>query len=355
MADTNKTEPCTPKKRSQARDRGEVARSMELGAAMNMIVGLSVVFVLGGYIFGQFSNLLHEMLNTLEKVPLNQASVVEVMRLAGGKVVMILLPIMAAIMVAMTIINFIQVGFKITPQAMQPKFSKLSPINGVKKIFGMRGWIELVKSVVKIGIVSVIVWFTVKEHLPIMVAHIGSPLKQSLPAATKLFWDVIWRLGMFFFVVGIADYVWQKYEFERKMRMTKQEVKDEYRQAEGDQKIKSSRRAKHRRLAQSRMAAEVAKADVVTTNPTHYAVALRYDQFKMRAPKVVAKGERLWAKMIIRIARKHQVPVIENKLVTRAMYHNVEIGREVPPKLYRAVAEVLAALYKLRSKRGWRT
>lgn len=129
MADTNKTEPCTPKKRSQARDRGEVARSMELGAAMNMIVGLSVVFVLGGYIFGQFSNLLHEMLNTLEKVPLNQASVVEVMRLAGGKVVMILLPIMAAIMVAMTIINFIQVGFKITPQAMQPKFSKLSPLS----------------------------------------------------------------------------------------------------------------------------------------------------------------------------------------------------------------------------------
>jgi len=351
MADTNKTEPCTPKKRQEARERGEVARSMEMNAAVNLLVGLSSAFFMGSYLFRQVHGLMYQMFQTLEQVPYTQASMIELIRTAGYKALMLIVPVMMAILVAALLVNYSQVGFMVTPKAIQVKFSKLNPLNGCKRIFSMRGWAELVKSIIKICFVALIVWMTVKSYLPQMVQLVGAPLKSSLLEVGHLLWSVIWRLGIFFLLVGIFDLVWQRYEFERKMRMTKQEVKDEYRQAEGDSQIKSLRRSKHRRLAQSRMAAEVAKADVVTTNPTHYAVALRYDQLRMRAPKVVAKGERLWAKLIVRIARQHQVPVIENKAVTRALYHLVEVGQEIPPKLYRAVAEVLAALYKIRARR----
>jgi flagellar biosynthetic protein FlhB len=270
----------------------------------------------------------------------------------GMTALSILLPFLAAVFFASLINNYLQVGFYLSNSALTPKLARMNPLNGIKRIFSPQGSVELIKASIKILISGSIAWSVFSKRMPELIQTLHAPLKVSLQLSTDLLWEMAWKVGLFFFILGISDFFWQRYSFEQNMKMTKQEVRDEYRQAEGDPTVKSKRRSKHRRLVMSRMAAEVAKADVVTTNPTHYAVALRYDAKSMKAPKVVAKGQDFWAKRIVAVARKHRVPVIENKMVTRAMYKLVEIGQEIPPTLYRAIAEILAALYKIRARKG---
>jgi len=351
MSDSgNKTEQATPKRRRETRQKGQVARSVEIGAAVNMIAGFGALALTGGFIWGQSRRVFEQTLGAISAGPLDEAGIFAFLQSVGIKTVVAMLPVLAVVAIMAVAANYLQVGYEITTEAIQPKWEKLNPVEGFKKFFNSTAWIELAKSLVKIGLAGTLVWVTLRERLPEIVGLANVPLVAGLTEVGSLLTAIIVRLCLLFVLVGIADYAWQKYQFERRIKMSKQEVKDEYRQNEGDPLVKSKRRAKHRKLAMSRMAAEVARADVVTTNPTHYAVALKYDQFRMRAPRVVAKGENLWAKLIIRIARKHMVPVIENKPVARALYKHVEVGQEIPPMLYRAVAELLAALYKLRAR-----
>jgi flagellar biosynthetic protein FlhB len=355
MADTNKTEDATPKKRREARDKGEVARSIEISAAVNMLVGLTVVCLFAGHVLTQARQMISFTFSQFTAAPLSMAMLGELMRYALIKLMIMAAPMLFFIILAIVLANYLQIGFKIAPQAITPKLSNINPLNGVKRLFNARAFMELAKATVKVIFVIAIVWAVVKKQLPAMVLMLAAPLPTILKSVGHMIWSVIWQLGLFFLLVGVLDYFWQRYEFFKRLRMTKQEVRDEYKQQEGDMQIKSRRRSKHRRMVMTRIAAEVARADVITTNPTHYAVALRYDQNTMRAPKVVAKGENHWAKIIRRLAIKYHVPVIENKLVTRAIYKHVEVGREIPPMLYKAVAEILAALYKIRAGKGMRS
>lgn len=352
MAEDNRTEPGTPKKRRETRDRGEVARSMELSASLNLMSGLAGLCLAGAFMYRQLGGFMHKVFGHLASPP---AGVPEQQRLLSEtlwQAVLALLPVLAAILAVTVLTNYLQIGFYITTQAVMPKLAKINPVNGIKRLVSARGAIELLKAVIKISLTGLIVWWALIKHMPDLISLTGAPLANQLAAAGKLLLDVAFKLGGFFVILGAFDYVWQRYDFEQKLRMTKQEVRDEYRQTEGDPQVKSKMKARHRRLLQTRTAAEVARADVVTTNPTHYAVALRYDYRRMPAPKVVAKGQRLWAKLIVRIARQHQVPVVENKPLTRSLYQTVEVGQEVPPHLYRAVAELMAMIYKMRKRRG---
>lgn len=352
MAESNRTESATPKKLKDAREKGEVARSMEISASVNMFVGLSVVAGSMMFIFHQIRSLIGYTFNQFAMVPLSFTTMVEIMRHTVMQLFITTVPVLLIITIAVIMVNYLQTGFKITPEAIRPKLSKLNPINGIKKLFNLRALIELLKSTIKITFVILIVWAVIKARLPESLLMLDASFQANLQETGNIIWEVIWKLGLFFLLVGVLDYAYQVYDFKKRQRMTKQEVRDEFKQQEGDGQIKSKRKSKHRKMMMTRIAAEVARADVVTTNPTHYAVALRYDQKKMRAPKVVAKGENNWAKIIRRIALKHHVPVIENKPVTRAIYHSVEIGQEIPPMLYKAVAEILAALFKLKAGKG---
>jgi len=350
MADASKTEPGTPKRRREARDRGEVARSHELSASVNLAVGLAALAMAGAYGYRQMKTFMVQTFVGFPQDALNVTEFIARLQIAGQKVLWVLAPVLGALLLATVLVNYLQVGFKITGSALKLNWGRMNPASGFKRIFSLHGWIELIKAAFKIILTGLIVWSDLKKQLPGIITLSGAPLPAGLAAAGGLLWSVAWKIGLFFLVLGAADYIWQRFDFERKLRMSKQEVRDEMRESEGDPQVKGKLRSRHRKMTQTRMAAEVAKADVVTINPTHYAVALRYDPKRMRAPKVVAKGQRLWAKLIVSIARSHRVPIIQNKLVTRTLYKLVEVGQEIPPNLYRAVAEILAALYRLRSR-----
>jgi flagellar biosynthetic protein FlhB len=351
MAEDNKTERATPKKQREARERGEVARSTEISAGANIIAGLIASTALLRFLYDQTSVFFEKIGRQMRDLPQDPAGWETLLNQTLFTITWMMLPVAGVILLVTLAANYLQVGFKVTTQPLTPKLEKLNPINGFQRLFSGRAWVELFKSALKIGAMGFIVWGSLRSSMPELIVHSASGLGSNLVVAGKVIWDVIWKLSLFLVGVGVLDYAWQRYDFGRKQRMTKQEIRDEFRQTEGDVYVKSARRAKHRKLAQTRLAAEVAKADVVTTNPTHYAVALKYSQFSMRAPKVVAKGQRWWARLIKGIALRHGIPVIENKPVTRALYHGVEVGQEIPPSLYRAVAEILAVLYKMKARK----
>jgi flagellar biosynthesis protein FlhB len=351
MPDPSKTESATPKKRREARAKGEVARSQELASSVNLAVGVSVLFLLGTFACRELKTFTTRVFAQMAAAPGEFTEIMPFLTQAGGTVLVLLAPVMAALLAAGLFINYGQVGFLISGEALQPRADRLNPANGFKRIFSARGWVELAKASVKIVLSGAIAWSVFSRRLPELIQTTQAPLAAGLSHAGDMLWEMAWKVGLFFLILGGADYAWQKYEHEQNLKMTKQEIRDEYRQTEGDPAVKSKRRSKHRRLVMTRMAAEVARADVVTVNPTHYAVALRYEAPRMRAPKVVAKGQDYWAKRIVAVARLHRVPIIENRVVTRALYKKVEIGQEIPPALYRAVAEILAALYRLRARR----
>jgi flagellar biosynthetic protein FlhB len=352
MAGTERTEPGTPKRKREARERGEVVRSQELAAGFNLVSGLAAVGAGGALCFQQFRAGFLDAFRAVRLGEWEPESLSAGLRTFGERTLLVLVPLLGGLWLAAALVNYLQVGFHVAGQVVTPKLDRINPLTGFKRIFSLRGWVELAKASVKIAVAGWLVGDELMTRLPGLLSLSGAPLGTSLTAAGALFWGVAWKIGFFFLAVGLADYFWQRFDFLRKLRMTRQEVRDEMRETEGDPLIRSQRRSRHRRLARVRVAAEVARADVVTVNPIHYAVALRYEPQRMRAPRVVAKGQRLWAKLIARLARRHGVPVITNPPLTRLLYHEVEVGQEIPPALYRAVAEILAALFRLKARKG---
>ncbi len=248
------------------------------------------------------------------------------------------------------VVNMMQFKFKVSTKPLKPKFSKLNPVSGMKRLFSMEKLIELLKSIAKIAIIMWVVYSTVKDDWVYLMKFYEMPLNQAI----QLVGDVVINLGLkislVFMIVAFADLFYQRYKFNEDIKMTKQEVKDEYKNAEGDPQIKSKQRQKMRQASQRRMMQNVPKADVVITNPTHFAVAIRYDASEAPAPRVLAKGADYLAQRIKDIARENNVEIVENKPLARMLYANVEVGQEVPPELYQAVAEVLAMVYKMQGR-----
>jgi flagellar biosynthetic protein FlhB len=346
-----RSERATGKRRMEARKRGQVVLSREIPSALILIGVLGVFYFAGAQAFDDLMRLFGRFFGQLHTARLRTIS--DAGTLAGELLqesFLLLAPMVLPLLVAGLIGNVIQVGFEIHVEPLAPKLSKLNPLAGIKRIFSLRGLVELVKSTVKIVFIGVIAWSVVSGYLtefPTLVRRdIAGIWEFTHTAAVR----IIFYVCLAMIVLAVLDYAYQRWQHEQSLKMTKQEVKDERRQAEGDPQIKSRIRSLQRQAAYHRMIAEIPKADVVITNPTHLAVALRFDPSEMAAPRVVAKGADHLAERIRDIAREHNVPLVENKSLAQALYKLAQPGDTIPVDLYRAVAEVLAYVYRLKGK-----
>ena len=255
------------------------------------------------------------------------------------KSLIIMLPFMAFGFVVTLLVSIVQVGWKVSTKPMKPELSKLNPLNGFKRIFSKDSLFELVKSILKIVIIIYIAYTSIKDNANDLFALYDLGLNQAVALVGTLIINTGIKISIVYLVIGLADF----------MKMTKQEVKDEYKNTEGDPQIKGRQRRKMQEVSQKRMMQDVPKADVVITNPTHFAVALKYEAKVSSAPVVLAKGEDYLAQKIKEVARENKIEIVENKPLARMLYHNVDVGAEIPPELYQAVAEVLAAVYKAKN------
>ena len=348
FAEGEKTEQPTDKKRSDARKKGQVAKSQELNAAFVLLAGFLGLRVLWEYIYGNIADYsIHIFSNLAQSTTTEAISEIflGIMILLGKTA----LPIMLGIMIFGLAINFYQVGFMITTEPIGFKLDKLNPINGFGRIFSKRSLIELFKSIFKIIVIGFFLYLFLKDEIPYMPYFIYYDLAHSLTEVADKVFAMAFQVIAVIFVLAVADYAYQQWQMTQDLMMTKQEVKDEYKQMEGDPKIKGKIKQKQREMAMQRMMQEVPKADVIVTNPTHLAVALMY-QAGMVAPQVIAKGQDLVAERIKNIARENRITIVENKPLARALYETVEIGGSVPQELYKAVAELLAYVYRLKKK-----
>jgi len=265
-------------------------------------------------------------------------------------ILLILLPFFGIGVVVAFVVDVLQVKWKITKEPLQPKFDKFNPISGVKRLFSVQSLVNLLKSLLIIAALIIVVYNEVKDEIGSIYNFYDKSLQVSIEYIGDFILDMGLKISIVMLLIGIVDYIYQKFKFKNDMKMTKQEVKDEYKNSEGDPKVKAQQRSRMRQAALRRMMKSVPTADVVITNPTHFAVAIKYEQGKARAPIVVAKGEDFLAAKIKDVAKEHNVTIVENKPLARMLYYNVDIDQEIPPELYQAVAEVLAFVYKLKNK-----
>ena len=341
-----KTEEPTAKKKSDAREKGQVAKSQELNAAFVLFIGFWSMKILGAITYREIADYTAYIFGHLNTTVDTET----VMRLFLS-IVMVLLktsfPIMVAIMLIGLAINLVQVGWHFTTEPLGFDLNKLNPISGFGKIFSKRSLVELIKSLFKILIIGLFLYENLKDEILQMPKMLYLDLAASMTQIADIIFMMAFKICAIFFALAILDYMYQKWDHNENLKMTKQEVKEEFKQMEGDPQIKGKIKQKQREMAMSRMMREVPQADVIVTNPTHFAVALRYAD-GMRAPMVVAKGQDLVALKIKDVAREAGVVIVENKPLARALFASVEIGDTVPPELYKAVAEVLAYVYHLK-------
>jgi flagellar biosynthetic protein FlhB len=263
---------------------------------------------------------------------------------------LITMPVFAVLGVIAFATNVAQIGFKITPKAMEPKFDKLNLVNGFKRLFALRSLVDMIKNVLKVAIIGYVAYKTIQGEFDSFFLLPNMTIPELAGVMGKLSLVLGVKIGAVVFVIAVLDYMYQRYEFEKSIRMSRQEVKEEHKETEGSPQLKARVRQVQREMSRKRMMQAVPTADVVLTNPTHLAVALKYDPEEMSAPYVVAKGARLIAQRIKELAHKHDIPVIEDKPLARALFKACDVGDLVPANLYRAVAEVLAYVYRLKGK-----
>mgnify|MGYP001494630167 FL=1 len=345
-----KTEQATPKRREDARRKGQVARSSELSSIAILATALLALSGLGPYMFDQLGVFMIDALTNGMTVEINPTN----LYLHIGSWVLgyarIIVPIVALLVVAALGVNYAQVGVLFTLQPLTPKAERISPFSGIKRIFSSKGLVELAKSLFKIGAVVYVTYLTISADMNNLVAYMDMGVGQIFTLSGDITLTLAFRIVLLLLLMAILDYSFQRWDYEKNLRMTRQEVREEVKQQEGDPMMRSRVRNLQREMSQQRMMDDVMTADVVVTNPTHVAVALKYDVENMPAPLVVAKGQRLIAQRIKEIARDAGIPLVENKPLARALFKVVQIGDEIPEDLFKAVAQVLAFVFQL--KRG---
>ncbi len=352
-----KTEPATAKKLEDARKEGQVAKSQEINNAIGLVVLFLVlkVFIsfIGEHLIGVFQLIYNKIPEFIDEsaggmsVFLASTIINNVML----TILMILAPFLGIGFAMAILSNVLQIKWKVTTKPMRPKFSKINPRSGFKRIFSKDSVFELLKSILKIVIILYVAYTSIKDHQNELFLLYDIPLLQVVLLVGTIVIDTGLKIALVYIFIGLLDFVYQKHKFKEDMKMTKQEVKDEFKNTEGNPEIKGRQRSKMREASQRRMMQSLPSADVVITNPTHYAVAIKYDAQKYSAPVVVAKGENFLAQKIKEVAKDHHIEIVENKPLARMLYANVDVGQEVPPELYQAVAEVLAFVYNLRENR----
>jgi len=345
-----KSEQPTGRKLDKARDEGQVGKSQEVPSVAILLTGVVAVFFFSSYLFNNITDVMRDSFVFTSVPNVSITSVSQLMLRFSGKFFLIISPVLFFVLMAALVANIAQVGLKISSKALEIKFSKLNPIKGFKSKFSSRSVMELFKSLGKLLIIFSVAYFAVVGEFDNMFRLYDNSVAQILIFILKISFKIFLRILIFMAFLAAIDFAYQKWKFTEDQKMTKQEVKDEHKEVEGDPKIKSRIRQLQMEAARKRMMAEVPEADVVVTNPTHLAVAIKYDSFKMDVPCVVAKGAGVVAENIKKLAREHDVPVIEDKPLARNLYNNVEIGESVPSDLYQAIAELLAYVYRLKGK-----
>ncbi len=348
-----KTEQATPKKRKEAREKGQVVQSKDINSSIVLIAVFMTMNVGKKYFSEELKGAFDATFSYFENTPI-ELTQSDLMTLSASMIWIffkLTIPLLLVAMLTGTMLSYMQVGFLFTVEPLQFKLSKINPLSGLKRMFSTKSLVELVKSIFKaLGILLVSYLYVVNRQIVLMES-----MTYELPQGIAALWDtamgVIVRTAIFLFIVSVFDYAYKKWENDKELRMSKQEIKDEYKQMEGDPLIKSKIKEKQRQMAMSRMMQEVPKADVIITNPSHYAVALLYNKNESVAPKIVAKGRDLIAQNIKKIASENDVPIVENKPLARALYAAVEIGDYIPQEMFEAVADVLAYVYQLKGRR----
>ncbi|HKL18961.1 MAG TPA: flagellar biosynthesis protein FlhB [Halalkalibaculum sp.] len=349
--DQERTEEPTQRKLEKAREDGNVSISKEISSVLLMIVSVIMFLSTGSYMYNRlealFETFFLNSVNTME----GTAHAMEFLETALWFSFEMTAPLLVILLVTALLVNLVQTGGAFSFKAIQPKGNKMNPMSGIKRIFSMKGFVELTKGFLKLFIVSLVVFYTVRNDVEHFVAFTVMPLDYSLSEAGSYILMFVSTILAALFILSIADAVYQRFQHSKDLRMTKQEVKDEYKQMEGDPKLKSQRKAMGLSFRQKkRLDHAVLSSDVVVTNPTHYAVALYYDPENSDAPIVRAKGQRLKALKIKELAKEYGIPIVENKPVARALFATAEEDEFIPADLYRAVAEILAYVYKLKNK-----
>jgi flagellar biosynthetic protein FlhB len=345
-----KTEAATPQKRREARKKGQVAKSMELPGAFILFFSFLFLYLFGGFFKERIYKLFSLAFNDYMLLSLTEENVLTFFSMIMYEGFILLSPIFIMTMVIAVFGNYIQFGFLMSGDPLMMKLEKLSPIEGAKRIFSVRSVVEFFKSILKLLIIGLVAYFTLWGEKEQIVALSKIPLEGILAYSSHLILMLGIKVGIILVVLAILDYIYQRFEFEKSLRMSKQDIKDEFKKTEGDPLIKAKIREKQRRMALQRMMQEVPKADVVITNPTHFAVALQYDTANMEAPTVIAKGQDYMALKIKEIAKQNDIITMENKPLARALYAQVDIGQTIPNDMFQAVAEVLAYVYKVKRK-----
>jgi len=343
-----RTEKATPRRREKAREKGQVARSQEVNSFFVLLAGTVVLTAMSGYLLDLLARNTRYLLGQAHFLgPTNLFGVRYLLVGNGVDFFWILAPVAGLVLVAGVAANLLQVGLKLTPAAMAFQWSRLDPISGAKRFFQKRTLFDLVKNLVKVGVISLLAWAVIRQLLPELNAAAALPLDALLAIGRSGYLRLMLALLGFLALLAILDWTFQHHTHEQELKMSRQELKEEYKEFEGDPQIKARVRALQIEASRKRMLAEVPRADVVVTNPTHFAVALKYESGQF-APIVVAKGADYLAQKIREVAKAARVPVIENKPVARALYAEVEVGRPIPERLFQAVAEILAYVYRLK-------
>ena len=343
-----KTEAPTPRRLADARERGQVARSVELNAAVGLLVGAFLIQSMGGPLVRALQNVLRYSLDALPTVEVTPEWVQELFLYNLSQIVLPLGEIILALMLAGVVITLVQIGLKWASKRKLFDFGRVNPVSGIKRMFSLDGLQQLIKSILKLVVVGYVVYSYFQSRINSILILAGLDLNTSITSWLNLATGLIWNVAIAYMILAIADYIFQRWNFMRQMKMSRQEILDEIKQSEGDPYMRSRIRQAQRQMMARRMMSQVPKADVIITNPTHLAIAVKYDSKKMTAPVVLAKGSLLVAKRIVEVAEDNDIPVVQNIPLARAIFHTVEIDGEIPPQLYRATAEILAYVYKLR-------
>lgn len=348
--DQEKTEQASPKKRADARKKGQVPTSRDVSSAILILVVVLVFKGLGPTFFAKIKGIMVATFSSLSMAPMTSSTFTGLMQQGMLSVLLIVGPIVGLMALVGGLSVIVQHGILWTPDPIMPQFSRIDPLAGFKRIFSATAVANLIKTILKFLVIGFVAYKVFRDELSTVVTMTQLNLPEIVELSGDVLTHLVLKLGLVVAVIGAADLGFQRWEHERKLKMSKQEVKDEAKQSDGTPLVKSRIRSLQREMAKKRMMADIPTADVIVTNPTHLAVALRYQASDMGAPRVVAKGAGFIAERIKAIAAEHKIPIVENKPVARSLFKTVDIGKEIPSEIYRAVAEILAYVYKLKGK-----
>ncbi|MEW6275359.1 MAG: flagellar biosynthesis protein FlhB [Bacillota bacterium] len=345
-----KTEAPTPRRLQEARRKGQVAKSRDFSAAVVLMAAVLLSYLLLNTALADWERQLNWYFGNCLSFALSERGLIGIFFESLWFVIWMFLPFILILVGAALAVHLLQTGFIFAPDIISPSIERLNPINGLRRIFSLRSLAELVKSALKVVIVAAVSFYVVRAHLPVLLLVFSRAPGAAFATVAKSLLDVAAAAGGAYLVLSLGDLLYQRWEHIRGLRMTKQEVKEELKHTEGDPLVKSWQRRRQRQIAMNLIRAEVPRATVVVTNPVRLAVALRYEEKEMEAPVVTAKGAGDLAQQIRKIAAENNVPLTANPEVARVLYHQVEIGQQIPVELYQAVAEILAFVYRLKGK-----